>query len=384
MAPRTPDPSRPPRPSATHGLDGLAGMDDDLAGMEVAITVAWTARHRVSPRPWVGAVVVPAGASVAGGPVFTGATDGRRGSHAEVEALAAAGEAARGATLYCTLEPCAHHGVTPPCAEAVADAGVARVVVALEDPDPRVAGAGLSLLRERGVHVTLGTGAEVVATQLAPYLVHRRTGRPLVVLKLAATLDGRVAMPDGSSQWITGPAARGDAHRLRADSDAVLVGAGTVRADDPSLTVRLAGWEGVSDTLSDHGGDDRRQPLRVVLGEPPADASIHPALVWTGEPADLLDELGRRGVLQLLVEGGPRVAASLHHAGLIDRYVVYLAPALTGGDQAPGLFAGAGVPTIADLWRGEVTAVTLLGPDVRIDLEPPTGWRAGSESGTLA
>jgi diaminohydroxyphosphoribosylaminopyrimidine deaminase / 5-amino-6-(5-phosphoribosylamino)uracil reductase len=364
---------------------------DDIAGMERALAAAWTARHRVSPRPWVGAVVVPKGATLAEGPVFTGATDGRRGPHAEVVALAAAGPAARGATLYCTLEPCAHHGVTPPCAEAVADAGIARVVVALEDPDPRVAGAGLGLLRDRGVEVVVGVEADAAAAQLAPYLVHRRTGRPLVVVKLASTLDGRIALPDGSSQWITGPEARADAHRLRADSDAVLVGAGTVRADDPSLTVRLPGWEDVGDRESGVGVDagpagsgDRHQPLRVVLGEPPVGAKVHPAFVWTGGPEELLDELGRRGVLQVLVEGGPTVATAFHRSGLVDRYVLYLAPALTGGNDAPGLFTGAGVPTIADLWRGEVTAVTRLGADLRVDLEPSAGWRAAPPSGTLA
>src|SRR5205085_3253821 len=177
---------------------------------------------------------------------------------------AAAGEAARGATLYCTLEPCSHVGRTGPCADAIVAAGVSRVVVGVVDPDPQVSGRGLARLRQAGVEVSVGAEADAVEDQLAPYLKHRRTGRPWVVLKLAATLDGRTAAPDGSSQWITGEPARADAHRLRAESDAVLVGAGTVRADDPSLTVRLA-----------EGTD----PRRVVLGHnTPPTAKVEPAL----------------------------------------------------------------------------------------------------------
>jgi diaminohydroxyphosphoribosylaminopyrimidine deaminase/5-amino-6-(5-phosphoribosylamino)uracil reductase len=177
-----------------------------------------------------------------------------------------------------------------------------------------------------------------------------------VVLKLAATLDGRIAAPDGTSQWITGPEARADAHRLRAESDAVAVGAGTVRADDPALTVRDA----------PEGPD--RQPLRVVLGRPPDDARVMPALVHEGEPEALLDELGARGVVQLLVEGGAAVAGDLHRRGLIDQYVFYYAPAVMGGDDGRPMFAGPGAPTLADLARGRITSARVLGPDVRIDL----------------
>jgi diaminohydroxyphosphoribosylaminopyrimidine deaminase / 5-amino-6-(5-phosphoribosylamino)uracil reductase len=339
----------------------------DREFMDRAIATAWTARHRVSPRPWVGAVVVPDGSTPMSGPVFTGATDGRAGPHAEVVALANAGSAAAGSTLYCTLEPCSHHGVTPPCAEAIADAGVARVVVAVTDPDARVAGAGIELLRSRGVHVDVGIGADEVAAQLESYLHHRRTGRPWVVLKLAATLDGKVAAPDRSSQWITGAEARADAHGLRADSDAVLVGAGTVRADDPSLTVRLPGWDEVGDVPGDDG---RRQPLRVVLGTAPASARVHPAVELAGELPEVLDDLGARGVVQLLVEGGPAVARAFHTAGLVDRYVVYLAPALTGGDDAMSMMTGPGVATVGDLWRGDIARVGQVGTDVRIDLLP--------------
>ena len=332
----------------------LSDTGTDAQWMLRAMAAAATARRTVSPRPWVGAVVV-----TPDGEVFEGATDGRTGPHAEVVALAAAGAAARGATLYVTLEPCAHHGVTPPCADAVVAAGITRCVVGLQDPDPRVAGEGIARLRAGGLEVVVGVQSEAVAQQLEPYLHHRRTGRPLVVLKLAATLDGRTAAPDGTSQWITSDAARLDAHRLRADSDAILVGAGTVRSDDPALTVRLPAGEA-----------DGVEPRRYVLGEIPPEARVRPATPVTGDLGDVLDALGRAGVLQLLVEGGAHVARSFHHAGLVDRYVLYLAPALFGGDDALGLFRGPGVSSMADVWRGRIVGVRHVGPDLRIDLVP--------------
>jgi diaminohydroxyphosphoribosylaminopyrimidine deaminase/5-amino-6-(5-phosphoribosylamino)uracil reductase len=321
--------------------------DVDELHMRRAIELAAGVRRTTSPNPWVGSVVEPGG--------FEGATAPPGGPHAEVEALRAAGDAARGATLYATLEPCAHHGRTPPCVDAIVDAGVSRVVVGIEDPDERVRGAGIRALRAAGVTVDVGVCADEVRAQLAPYLKHRATGRPWVVLKLAATLDGRTAAPDGSSRWITGAAARADAHRLRADSDAVIVGAGTVRADDPALTVR------------DSAGED---PLRVVLGTAPAGARVRPALELQGDLGGVLDELGRRGVLQAMVEGGATVAGDFHRAGLVDRYVLYLAPALFGGDDARPLFAGAGAPTIAEVWRGRIVSVERLGEDVRIECSP--------------
>jgi len=252
-----------------------------------------------------------------------------------------------------TLEPCAHHGRTPPCVDAIIEAGVARVVVGIEDPDPNVRGRGIARLREAGIDVEVGVLADEVRAQLAPYLKHRSTGRPWLVLKLAASLDGRTAAPDGSSQWITGEEARADAHRLRAESDAVIVGAGTVRADDPSLTVRHV---------------EGRDPLRVVLGKAPADAKVHPALELEGDLTAVLDELGRRGVVQALVEGGATVAGAFHRAGLVDRYVVYLAPTLFGGDDGRPMFAGAGAATIDDVWRGQITDVERLGDDLRLEL----------------
>jgi diaminohydroxyphosphoribosylaminopyrimidine deaminase/5-amino-6-(5-phosphoribosylamino)uracil reductase len=252
-----------------------------------------------------------------------------------------------------TLEPCSHTGRTGPCADALIHAGVKRVVIGIEDPDPHVAGQGIAALQKAGIATEVGLGKDQIQDQLAPYLKHRTTGRPWVVLKLAASMDGRTAAPDGSSQWITGPLARADAHRLRAESDAVLVGAGTVRSDDPALTVRDA---------------EGKDPLRVVLGHAPEGARVHPALELSGPLEDVLDQLGERDVLQLLVEGGATVAAEFHRAGLVDRYVLYLAPALFGGDDGRGLFTGEGAPTITDVWRGRIVDVARLGPDVRIEL----------------
>lgn len=326
---------------------GATNRVDDVRHMRRAISLAAGVRRTTSPNPWVGSVIEPGG--------FVGATSPPGGPHAEIEALRAAGDAARGATLYSTLEPCAHHGRTPPCVDAILDAGVSRVVVGIEDPDDRVRGSGTRALRAAGVTVDVGICADEVRAQLAPYLKHRATGRPWVVLKLAASLDGRTAAPDGTSRWITGDAARADAHRLRAESDAVIVGAGTVRADDPALTVR------------DSPGED---PLRVVLGAAPAGARVHPALELQGDLGGVLDELGRRGVLQAMVEGGATVAGDFHRAGLVDRYVLYLAPALFGGDDARPLFTGAGAPTIGDVWRGRIVSVERLGEDVRIECSP--------------
>ena len=331
---------------------------DDVERMRRAMALAAEVRTTTAPNPWVGCVVVPtrAGSGAGTTDVFEGATAPPGGPHAEVSALDRAGERARGATLYVTLEPCAHHGRTPPCTDAIIEAGVARVVIGIEDPDPHVAGRGIALLRDAGIDVTVGVAADEVEAQLAPYLKHRTTGRPLVVLKMASSLDGRTAAPDGTSRWITGEASRRDVHRLRADSDAVLVGAGTVRVDDPELTVRL------------DDGVDRAQPLRVVLGSAPAQARIQPALELSGDLGEVLGELGRRGVLQLLVEGGPTVAHDFHAAGLVDRYVLYLAPKILGGDDGHPLFAGPGAGTIADVWTGRLISVERLGEDIRVEV----------------
>ncbi len=323
-------------------------MQDEVV-MARALELGAAVRTTTSPNPWVGAVLV-----AADGATYEGATEPPGARHAEIVALDTAGPAARGGTMVTTLEPCAHRGRTGPCVDALVAAGVTRVVVAVEDPDPQVAGQGIARLREAGIDVMAGVGRDEAEVQLAPYLKHRRTGRPWVVLKLAASLDGRTAAPDGTSQWITGDEARADAHRLRAESDAVVVGAGTVRADDPSLTVRHV---------------EGRDPLRVVLGDIPAGAKVEPALALEGDLGEVLDELGRRGVLQALVEGGATVAHRFHQAGLVDRYVVYLAPALFGGDDGRGVFAGPGAATIADLWKGRFVRIERLGDDLRVEVE---------------
>jgi diaminohydroxyphosphoribosylaminopyrimidine deaminase/5-amino-6-(5-phosphoribosylamino)uracil reductase len=272
-----------------------------------------------------------------------------------VIALGKAGDAARGGTLVVTLEPCSHHGRTPPCIDAIIAAGVRRVVVAVADPDPRVDGRGLAALRAARIEVEVGVRSSPAAALLQPYLQHRRTGRPHVVCKLAITVDGAIAAADGSSQWITGPVARADAHQLRAESDAIIVGAGTVRADDPSLTVRHA---------------DGRDPLRVVLGTAPADARMRPCLEWSGDLPGLLDELGERGVLQALVEGGSRVVRSFFDLDLIDRYVLYVAPAMMTGTSALPMVAGPSAASIDAMWHGRFVGVRQLGDDLRIDLVP--------------
>jgi diaminohydroxyphosphoribosylaminopyrimidine deaminase/5-amino-6-(5-phosphoribosylamino)uracil reductase len=379
----------------------LAGQEPDEAWMARAVALAEGGRGTASPNPMVGAVLVRGGRVVGEG--FHRAAGL---AHAEALALAAAGERAAGATCYVTLEPCAHHGRTPPCADALVAAGVARVVAAVADPDPRVGGAGLARLRAAGVAVSVGTGAEAAAEQNAAYLTHRRLGRPRVTLKAAASLDGKVAAPDGTSRWITGPAARADAHRLRAEADAVCVGAGTALADDPRLTVRLPGWTG-------------RQPLRVLVdaagrvgatghlfdGEAETLVATTPAApaaavdAWKaagaevlmceptvrggsgGAPAaspvgrvavdlhDLVRALGERGVLELLVEGGPRLQASLWAAGLADRLVWYLAPLAMGGKDAPGLL-DRGTATLADARRLRLASVDRVGDDLRVVAVP--------------
>jgi len=323
----------------------------DITAMMAALAAAAGVRATTSPNPWVGAAVVSADGEL----ISVGATERPGGRHAEIVALDAAADAASGATLVCTLEPCSHHGRTPPCTDAIIAAGVRRVVVAIIDPDPKVAGTGIDALRQAGIEVEVGILAAEAEAQLAPYLHHRVTGRPYVLCKLAMSTDAGIAAPDGTSQWITGDEARRDAHSLRAESDAVLVGAGTVRADDPALTVRHV------------DGDD---PLRVVLGAAPAGAKVHPCLEWTGELGDLLDELGGRGVVQLMVEGGANVVGSFHAAGLVDRYVLYLAPALFGGSDAKAALGGATAATIADIWRGRFDSIERVGDDLRIELIP--------------
>ncbi len=298
------------------------------------------ARRRVSPNPGVGCVI----ASTTG-ELFEGATQPPGGNHAEVEALAAAQGQANGASVWVTLEPCAHHGRTGPCADALIAAGVARVVIALEDPDPNVSGQGIAKLRDAGIEVEIGVGAEEVARDLEAYLMHRGHGRPFVTLKLGLTLDGRTVSDDPSTQWITGPEARADGHRLRAENDAILVGANTVRVDNPRLTTRDA---------------DGPDPMRVVLGHASAGAAVHPCVELTGPLNDVLRALGDRGVLSVLVEGGAQVAQEFHDAQLVDRYVMYVANARPEDASA----------AMAARWESEVIESVPIGNDVRVTLVP--------------
>jgi diaminohydroxyphosphoribosylaminopyrimidine deaminase / 5-amino-6-(5-phosphoribosylamino)uracil reductase len=323
-------------------------LDEEL--MARAVAVAENARLDAPPNPWVGALVVADGEVIA-----EGASQAPGGHHAEVEALVAAGERARGATMVVTLEPCDHVGRTGACTEAILTAGIARVVVGLVDPDEKVAGRGIEHLRAAGLEVSVGAGSSLVDGQLAPYLWHRRTGRPYVVAKVAATLDGVIAMADGTSQWITGEAARLDAHVLRAQSQAIIVGAATVRADDPRLTARVNGRV--------------LEPLRVVLGSAPPAARVRPCLEYSGGLEVLLDELGARGVLQALVEGGAAVTSSFVDAGLVNRFAWYVAPAVAGARGTRGALSDLSTPSIGALRRGRVVGVRRIGEDVRLDVE---------------
>jgi diaminohydroxyphosphoribosylaminopyrimidine deaminase/5-amino-6-(5-phosphoribosylamino)uracil reductase len=285
--------------------------------------------------------------------------------HAEVEALRAAGAAASGATAVVTLEPCRHHGRTGPCTDALLAAAVRRVVYAQADPNP-VAAGGAAALRAAAVDVEGGLLADEARLLNAEWSVAVARGRPFVTLKTAATLDGRVAAPDGSSRWITGPAARADVHELRGRCDAVLVGTGTVLADDPQLTVRDAA--GIPLPAG-------RQPLRVVVGEravPPTarvlDAAAPTVVLPTRDLSTVLADLARRDCQHVLVEGGPTLAAAAVRAGLVDRVVVYLAPAWLGA--GPPAMADLGITGIAGAHRLRLVEVTAIGGDVRIVAEP--------------
>jgi len=316
-----------------------------------AIAEGEKARFHAPPNPWVGALVVDGSGAV----IATGHTQVPGESHAEVQALAAAGERAAGATLVVTLEPCCHVGRTGPCTEAIVAAGISHVIVGTMDPDPRVAGGGVAALRAAGITVTTGVEIEAVRAQLAPYIWQRVTGRPYVVAKIASTLDGVVAMADGTSQWITGPEARRDGHVLRAQSQAIIVGSGTVRRDNPTLTARL--------------GDVVLSPLRVVLGSAPEGAAVRPCWERAGSLGAVLDELGEHDVVQVLIEGGPSTISAFLDEGLVNHVVWYQAPAFAGALDTVGALRGLTTGTLAQLRRARFTGVRQLGDDIRIDVE---------------
>jgi diaminohydroxyphosphoribosylaminopyrimidine deaminase/5-amino-6-(5-phosphoribosylamino)uracil reductase len=325
---------------------------NDTNYMMQAIAIAASVRMRTSPNPWVGCVIV-----TTDGQTFTGATEAPGGRHAEIVALDAARVAnaqLQGATVYTTLEPCHHQGRTGPCTEALINAQVARVVSAVTDPDTHVGGRGFQALRHASINVETGVCADLVNEQLRPYIHHRITGRPFVILKMATTLDGRTAAADGTSQWITGEHARIAAHQLRAESDAIVVGAGTVRIDNPSLTTRLV---------------DGPSPQRIVLGSVAPDAKVQPCREWNLSLSELLDTLGQEGVLQVLVEGGATVAASFHRENLVNQYILYIAPAFMGGNDGTALFSGHGAATIDQMWRGSITSTRIVGDDIEIVID---------------
>lgn len=333
---------------------------------------ALAAGHRTHPNPTVGCLVVDRHGEVVG----EGHHPGPGRPHAEVMALAEAGPAARGGTAIVTLEPCVHHGRTPPCADALVAAGVTRVVVGAIDPDPRVSGAGIERLAAAGVEVRSGVLSDEVEALDPAYFHHRRTGRPRVTLKLAMTLDGAIAAADGSSRWITGPEAREDVHRLRASVDGVVVGAGTVRADDPSLDVRLPGYDGPqprpvvvagTEPLPEEARLAERALVVATSSVPGWETLVVPGPGGRPDLAEALSALGDHGLLDLLVEGGATLAGSLWRAGLVDRGFVYVGARVGGGRGRPameGPFA-----TIEGASTVQITESRTIGPDVRIAFE---------------
>ena len=356
---------------------------DDTGHMTAALGLAARGLGNVWPNPAVGCVLVREGRLVGRGWTQPG---GR--PHAESEALRRAGAAANGATAYVTLEPCAHRGETPPCAEALVAAGIGRAVVALEDPDPRVSGRGIETLRKAGVATACGALGDAAARLNAGYLWRVTRGRPLVTLKVASTLDGRIATGGGQSRWITGEAARARAHRLRAEHDAVMIGAGTAAADDPDLTCRLPGLAHAS-------------PVRIIadstLRTPPAAKLVRTALTvptWivtlkganakrrealtdrgvevvdvaadrAGKPdmAAAMEALAARGLTRVLVEGGGELAAAFLRADLVDRLAWFHAPKVMGGEGIPAAL-GLGVEAVAEAPAFRRVAVMPVGEDV--------------------
>ena len=349
--------------------------------MQRAVELAREAVGNTSPNPPVGAVLVRDGRVVG-----EGRTQPPGGLHAEAEALRMAGDAARGADLYVTLEPCAHHGRTPPCADALVEAGVASVHVAAMDPAPHTAGRGVEHLREAGIPVTVDGGSSEAQQLVEAFAKHINTGLPFVVAKFAMSLDGKIAARSGDSRWISNETSRREAHRLRAEADAVMVGIGTALADDPLLTVR------------DVPLPARGQPLRVVVdsaGRLPASAAMlteegttllavasaeaaragealgaetiaAPGVDGRTDLPQLLAELGARDVMSLLVEGGAALHGALFESGLVDKVVAFIAPVVIGGDGVPGPIGGAGAERMADALRLRDVTYTELDGDMMV------------------
>lgn len=357
----------------------------DITYLRRTITLARRALGRTSPNPMVGAIVVRDGAVVGEG------FHPRAGEpHAEIFALRAAGAAARGATLYVSLEPCAHYGKTPPCVEAIIQAGVARVVAGSLDPNPRVAGRGVARLREAGIAVEIGALAAEEARLNEAWRHWMATGQPFVTLKLAASLDGKLATRTGESRWISGEASRRDVHRLRAIQDAILTTAATVVADDPALTARIAGGRDPRRIIIDTHA--RTQPTAQVY----APADLPPLLVtgiddaarlapFRARGVDVLSlpcidgrlslpavmiALGQRDIVSLLVEAGGNFAAAVLEAQLVQKLRLYLAPLLIGGQTATPVVGGIGVATLAAAPRLQRLTWRRIGEDFRVEGYP--------------
>ncbi|MBI2504783.1 MAG: bifunctional diaminohydroxyphosphoribosylaminopyrimidine deaminase/5-amino-6-(5-phosphoribosylamino)uracil reductase RibD [Candidatus Latescibacteria bacterium] len=351
-------------------------MDQDLAHMRRALRLALKGRGKVSPNPLVGAVVVRQGRVVGEGAHLQ---DG--GPHAEVHAFAAAGAQSQGATLYVTLEPCAHQGRTPPCTAAILAAGIRRVVCALEDPDPRVRGKGIAQLRAAGLQVEVGLGREEAERQNAAYLKHRRTGLPLVILKLAQSLDGRIATAAGDTRWISGEKARTLVHRWRNWTDGVMVGAGTVLADDPLLDVRLVRGRPPRPLVVD---GRLRAPLQARVFQRPGAVLVtaqsaplatrrafaaQGVEVWTFpsragrlDLRQVLERAGNEGLTSILLEGGGLLAAAALRARIVDQVRIFVAPCLIG-EGVPAI-GELGIRRLAQALRLEKVALRRLGPDL--------------------
>jgi diaminohydroxyphosphoribosylaminopyrimidine deaminase/5-amino-6-(5-phosphoribosylamino)uracil reductase len=374
------------------GADGESpdGRKEKLARdsfMDLARTLAERGRYTVAPNPLVGAIVARDGTAIS---ECWHARAG--GDHAEIGALKEAGDAARGATMYTTLEPCNHHGRTPPCTDAILRAGIARVVIGHLDPNPRMRGKSVDMLRESGVEVEV-LDDPAFERQNEQFLHYMRIGRPFVHLKLAATLDGRIATASEDGGWVTGEAARFRVHQLRAEAGAVLVGAGTVRADDPLLTVRglpeeppritrvvldprlttgsdsqLAMTAAQAPVLifsEERALDGREEELEAsgveVVAAPPSSEGLDLAFV--------LAELGRRGIRGVLVEGGGRTAAHFVEAGLADKLTLFYAPKLVGSEGVP-MIGALRVTKMAEALRFSVADVEMVGEDVAVTLYP--------------
>ncbi len=369
----------------------MSWSDFDRMAMSRALAEAAKGRGWVEPNPMVGAVVARDGAIVA-----SAHHERFGGPHAEVLALAQAGEGARGGVLYVTLEPCCHHGKTPPCTDLVLASGVARVVAAMSDPFPQVAGQGLAILSEAGLDVSVGLEGAAARALNAPYLKRLFTGRPHVLAKWAMTLDGKAATASGDSRWISNETSRAVVHRTRGVMDAILVGVGTVLADDPELTARPPGPRVAARIVLDPEASiplssrlvnsARDTPLVIAVNER-ASESTRRQLAERGAQilsfegsgripiGPLLDELGRRGDTNLLVEGGGRVLGSFLDDAAVDAVDVFIAPLIEGGDNPKSPARGRGVDLMRLATRLERVQTEVLGDDLRIQGWIPQPWR---------